>query len=271
MSIVREFSDAQLFFVAFLFLSLPTFMYLYLRSEYALRTEQSPSPARRPRIADTAAVADPVWLGEPISDIGAEAAQDSPAAKTSSRTLTLLAPATQEAGQGDRMRAPGTTHGSPLAHEIIGFPWSEEPSSVSMADPVRFVARAPKRVPGNHSFEIAIEIEHLLDLQELGNGAPPENEISASFVAEIGPGSSVQLMLECLPASEDPREEDRPINIDAQYQALCWKSRPLTAIFVAHSGAPASATTVSLSLLVTAGGIKLAPADFEIIVDPPTL
>ncbi len=242
MPVLKEFSDPQQFFLVFLALSLPIFLYFYFR-------------------AGRDAAAPGVYSGQENQS----AVQEAGANRTPE---PLPAPDegydTLEPTNG--LMARDNAHAS-MAHDALILPWRNAPPAEQNLEPPAYTKMPQYRVPSSLSFKIMLEIECLLD--ELGEAALPAGtgKFGALF-AEIGQGEEVGLLLECLSAAEDGRAKEPPVDIDAKYQALPLGSRPATVIFVAHSKSIESEAKAKMSLRIMSGGVKLGAIDFEITVYP---
>jgi len=244
MSVMESLSDAQLFFLVFVVLSSPVFIFFYLRGALtgikpneplAGRTQTASEP---PRVSDKAS--------EP--DIHPSAA----------RTAATDAQAPLLPESAVNLPAPESLSGA-----------LETPAGKSRGQ-VQFSVEAPDRVPDNHDFEISVEIESFPDRLKPADEMPSPRigEICGSPVEENKQEPRLALILECMPIADGIRREKRPITIYAPYRAVSWRSRPLKAKFAAHSNAVESKAKANMVLWVTARGIALGTIDFEITVDP---
>jgi len=234
-------------------LSAPVFLYFYLRPVI----EGTP-----PKVQTHPSGED----GFAVIDAEAPSSRDSTAKATGRREPADLASVTEDFGQRDEVFLRGA---APIAHDVIILPLRQKPLALPVLD-AGFPAKAHYHVPGGHSFHIMLEVKGLLDPQELARETTSSvaGEASSSLIAEIGEGETVGLTLECLPGPEDDRGDERAIDIDTTYQAFSLGSRPVTAIFLAHSKAIQAATKANMSLRITAGEVEIGTIDFEITVDP---
>jgi len=257
MPILEEFTEAQLFFLVFLLLSLPVFLYFYFRGALETAVPEQYSFDGRPPAGTPGAVNRTL---EPIAapDEGPEPlpAPAAPAAFTS-------VPGDAEPRTGPMARS---SH-APVAHDVAILPWHKD-SAVQQQEPPEFSEKPEYWVPGGLSFRIMVRIECLLD--DLGDetALPAGAGKFGALVAEIGQGEEVGLFLECLSASQDGRGEEPPVDIDARYQALPLGPRPATVIFVARSMPVESEAKARMSLWIMSGAVKLGAIDFEIAVYP---
>jgi hypothetical protein len=254
-SALQEFSDAQLFFLAFALMSSPVFLYFYLRAAIEGTTQKL---LRRPSSEG----------GIAIIDAEAPSSRHSTAKPAGPREAADLAPVPEDLDQRDEVFSLGAAPRT-IAHDVIILPLRHKPLALPTSE-AAFPAKAHYRVPGSHSFQIMLEVKGLLEPQELEREMTSSvaDEASGPLIAEIGEGETVGLSLECLPGPENDRGDERAIDIDSTYQAFSLGSRPVTAIFLAHSKAVEIATEANMSLRITAGEAEIGTIDFEITVDP---
>ncbi len=269
MSTVQEFSNAQLFFLAFVVLSLPVFLYFYIKPAI----EGTPPELQTHPSSEGSGTADEVSkldsprrsTGFPLANAAAPSWRDDTAKPAGPCEPAHLSSSTEEVDRRGEVFASGSAPGT-LAHDIVILPLRQKPPALLASE-----GGFPRyQVPGSHSFQIVLEVKGLLEPQELEleMASSAANEGSGSLVAEIGEGEKVGLSLECLPGSENERGDEPPIDIDATHQAFSLCSRPVTAIFLAHSRAVETATKADMSLRVTAGRLEIGTIDFEITVYP---
>ncbi|MGB8737934.1 MAG: hypothetical protein WCD20_17755 [Rhodomicrobium sp.] len=248
MSALQEFSGAQQFFLVFVLLSSPVFLYFYLRATLG-RARPKPHTAELSQF--------PLSSGLPATDAEAPSLRESIA-----EPVGNVEPAQDHR---DGMFPRGTF---PAPYDIVILPLRQRPSAAGEAG---FPAKPRYQVLGGHSFQIVLEVKGLLTPQELAEemDSPEDDEESGLLIAEIVEGETVGLTLECLPSSEDAQGDSQPIDIDSTYQAFSLGSRPVTAIFMAHARPVETETSAAMSLRIMAGGVAAGRIDFEITVYPP--
>ncbi len=265
MSALQDFSEAQLFFLAFVLLSAPVFLYLYIRP--AIEAKPQKLKGQTSSEGTAGEVSTPglprVSSGLPVIDAEAPLPLDNTAKPAGPAEPAELTCVTKERTQRDEVLPPCAAPGT-MAHDAVILPLRPKPSEAG------FPAKAHYDVPASCSFQIVLEVRGLIEPQELAleMASSVANEESGSLVAEIGEGEEVGLILECLSGSGSDAGDEPPIDIDAAYQAFSLGSRPVTAIFLAHSRAVECITDANMSLRVTACGVATGKIDFEITVYP---
>ncbi len=244
MSVVESLSDAQLFFLAFLLLSSPVFIVLYLRGALTGINPNEPLAGRKQPALERPRVREKASEPEIYPSAARTAVTDAQAPLLRESAVMLPAPES----------LPGTL---------------ETPAGMGPR-PVQFSLKAPAQVPGNHDFEISVEIESFPDRLKPADEMPLPitGETCGSPVEENKQESRLALILECMPIADGIRREKRPVTIYAPFRAVSWKPRPLRAKFAARSHTAGSKAKANMVLWITGGGIALGAIDFEIAVDP---
>ena len=254
MSALGNLDGVQIFFLAFLTLSLPVYVSLLLWHALPRRQKQArefiPAPASGPRQAFEADAYEPASAQRTVSTVKFDPGPVLPLERTSKLAAS-------------EFRSSGAAREANLPRRAQSAVASLGPDAVQIA------LNAPAHVRGNRHFEISVDIESLIEAPEARQGASPEPAaaIGEPLIAEITPRSRVGLILECLPAPDSAGREERLITIDAPYQVLSWGSRPLTVLFSAHSGPVQATAKANMLLWVAAQGVELGTIEFDIAVD----
>jgi len=272
MSILREFSEAQIFFFFFLLLSLPAFLYLYL-----IATRDTATPAQDSFEGQPASklpqTTERSLQPMPASDYGCNPSAEPRAALLegkaakwpASGAADVLAPVTSDTDRRKELPAAGMAH-PPIDRNVAILPWHPRPLAVHKLEAAPLSQERGYQVPAGLTFGIMVEIGCLAD--GLGDETALPESAGTSGLFEIGQGDEVGLFLECLPCAPNAWEEDLPVEIDVPYQAFRLESRPLTAVFAARSKPAGNAAKAKMLLRIISGSVELGTIDFELTVDP---